>query len=327
MFQNDLLIVLTTRLGSERLPRKAMLNIAGKPLIEWIVQRLQALGEVVLETTDSLDDADLWQLAHHLDIPIIKDHGGDIVSGMSNAFRYKPDAEFILRGLGDAPFFATELQARMVDALAITKKDIFYWFLPPYTWPLYGSRESPYSRAGWEKVNCLSTERNTPDHLFHARRELFDICYHVPPPNYYFRPNYRLEVDWQEDFDVVKAIGENGPGMMASIKEIVEYLDTCHDVAMLNHNRTERTGPSTYDHKTQRAWVKSMAGAEVMDWDNAIWKSPSQKAQPIFCKSGAHFLGWGDDAILHMKDGSRIASGYIACDCQGAGGLAWRGKH
>jgi len=62
------LAVVQARLGSSRLPGKALLEIAGRPMLSLVLERARAIpgvDEVVLATTTRPDDDALAALARH----------------------------------------------------------------------------------------------------------------------------------------------------------------------------------------------------------------------------------------------------------------------
>ena len=314
-----LAIVLTARLGSTRLSNKALADVAGKPLLEWIIRRLQPLGDVIVATTTGAEDKPLLELAQRVGVPAYAGACDDVVGRMDKALnQYCPTADYVLRGLGDMPFLATELVARAVKVLSVHDGDALCWHLAPYCWPVYGAREFPYSRSAWSKIVARSKEREHVDSYFHKHRNAFKVLFHEAPSNIYFRP-YRLEVDWHEDLALIRAIGEH-VGMLAGLQQIIHYLDSDTTVAHINKNRVEQTGPTCYTYEEQRAWTKHMTGKPVIGWDDNVWMPPSPRAQVVFCAAGSCFLGFAEDGVLHTKVG-RVLSGRLDCGC--GSGLTW----
>jgi len=315
-----LAIILTVRLGSARLPNKALADVAGKPLLEWIIKRVQPAGDIILATTDQVDDQPLVELGKRVGIPTYTGARDDVIGRMDKALnKYCPTADYVLRGLGDMPFLATELVARAVKTLSTFDGDAFCWHLAPYCWPV--SREFPYSRSAWSKIVARSKEREHVDSYFHKHRGNFKVLFHEAPQSVYFRP-YRLEVDWAEDLELVRSIGYR-VGMMASLPSIIHYLDSDTKVAHTNKNRVEQTGPTCYTYEEQREWTKHMTGRPVIGWNDDVWVPPSPRAQVVFCASGECFLGFAEGGILHTKVG-QVQSGRLDCGC--GSGLVWNSK-
>jgi len=325
----ELAVILTARTGSERLPGKMLAPVAGRPLIAWVIERLQQLHEtVILATTTLSEDDELAAIGQHLSIPVARGPVADVVGRMELARRqYAPQAEFIMRGLGDCPFLELSLVKRAKWSLEKHQREAFLWATEPFQFPVYGAREFPYSRSGWEKILRLSqsssARREHPDLSFHEERQRFQLLFHEPPKNVYFRA-YRLEVDWPEDLALVRAVAE-GPGMLAPLEQIIVFLDAHPDIAQLNRERVERTGPSTYPYSLRRQWHKLMQGQPVLRWDNAWWNPPVAGASPVFCGSGACLLGFASKGVLYTREAAIEGQAMVKCPC-GAGRF-WHGKH
>ena len=324
--RNDLAIVLTARLGSQRLPNKALADVSGRPLLWWIVRRLQLAGNVILATTRHARDDELESLGEKLHIPVYRGSANDVVMRIDSAVkRYAQNAKYIMRGLGDCPYISPLIVLRATETLSKTNSEAFAWHLPPNAVQrlTYGSREFPYSRSGWQKIvdNARDDEREHVDLYFHRNREEFKIAYHEAPPLVYFR-NYRLEVDWVEDLELVRKIA-NDYDPLAELDHIIRYIDINNEIARINRTRVEKTGLSaSYSNAEMRTWFKLMRGVPIMSWDDTIWE-PNDRSTPVFCLAGTCLLGYADsNGVLHRKNGDMIV-GKAKIDCPCKSGRIW----
>jgi len=321
--QKDLAIILTVRAGSDRLPNKALANVGGRPLIWWIAKRLMLAGNVIIATTENPEDDALQDIAEQMIIPIYRGETDDVVSRMNSAInKFAPDAKYVMRGLGDCPFISPIIVSRATRTLSKMNAEAFAWHLPPNIIQrlVYGSREFPYSKDGWDKIvkNAIGDEREHIDLYFHRNRNRFNIAYHESPPTVYFR-DYRLEVDWLEDLELVRRIADEYD-VMAELDHVIRYMDINEDISKINRTRVEKTGLSTsYNRYEMRQWFKLMQGVPVMTWDDTILQPVNERAVPIFCSASTCMLGYALDGILYRKNGDRIiGQAKIDCDC-GAG--------
>ncbi len=324
---NDLAIILTVRCGSERFPNKVLQEVEGKPLFWWIVKRLSVIKDsvIVLATTQNKEDDVLVDLAKDIEIPCYRElQPEDIVGRITGVLRMFSEAKYVVRALGDCPFLEPLILKEVVSTLDRFQAEAFSWMLPPETLPVYGAREFPYSVYGWDKIarGSKGDEREHADMYYNRHRDKFKVVYHEPPPSDYFRL-YRLEVDWPEDLELVRQIAK-GPGMLASIPEINRFLDDHPDIASINSERHERTGPTiNYNYRLRRDWFKGMQGKPMVDWQGQVWKPPSLSASPIFCANGRCLVGYGHDGSLYTKEGHCIrGSGRVACGC--GAGKVWK---
>ena len=79
------------RLDSERLPRKALSIIAGKTVLEHLIQRVEAVKHIVSKrdivvctTTDSSDD-DLQELANEVGVSCFRGEKNDLIKRFYDA--------------------------------------------------------------------------------------------------------------------------------------------------------------------------------------------------------------------------------------------------
>lgn len=310
----DLAIVLTARMGSERLPGKAMLEINGQPLIGLIIRRLSRIGNVILATTKQANDDPLAAFGVSMNIPVYRGAYSDVITRMDEAVKlHHPDARWVLRGLGDCPFMSEELIDRALEVCRARHADIMAWALPPHMQPLYGCREFPYSRAAWNRIVENSGAREHVDVYYHSNRALFDVVYHEPPKNVYFRP-YRVEVDWPEDIAMLRALAKH-VSLLAGLERLVQIMDKHPEVTKLNRERVERTGPSTYSYQVHRSWYENMCGKKIVGWDDTEWQN-TVDGEPIFCDGGTCLIGFAHGGEIQTRAGDLVrGNARLACAC------------
>lgn len=304
-----------------------MTSIAGQPLIHWIIQRLQKIGApLVLATTDRAEDEALVGVARKCGVECYRHKGdpGDVVGRMAAAAERYPGTKFYLRALGDMPFVSWELVQRAAHILERNNGDVFLWYAQPDCWPLYGCREFFHHIKILQLTNqyARGEQREHPDLWLNQNRDKVKIIYHEPPATTYFRPNLRLEVDYPQDIELVRAVAEKGPGMLAPVKDVVQFLDKNDTIARLNWGCVEKTGPSvSYASDLKRRWFALMKGKPVYKWDGGYWEPDDSEDSPKFCTNGSCFVGWGmrRTGQIKTKEGHIIeGSAWISCPC-GAG--------
>lgn len=333
----NLLTILTVRTASERLPAKCLQPVKSRvpgatkketaPLIVWIVRRLRQInGALVVATTNDPTDNELTTILQKQNIEVIRGSRDDVVSRMEAVLRtgQYPGTDMVFRALGDCPFICTEYVEYAAKAIERFRAEAFVYMLNPECYPVYSTREFPYSIDGFNRIVRRSTAREHPDVYFHKNRREFKVVYHMPPPSWAFRP-YRLEVDYPADLELVRAVAD-GPGMLAHTKEVISFLDANPDIARINTEMQEKTGPlnlNTYSNRQRREWLNDMIAKPVLNWDGKLVEPPGHAAVPIFCTCG-HTLGWGWRGRLHLPDGSIMAEGFPKCRNCGLIVREWR---
>ena len=313
-----MLSVVTVRMDSDRRRGKVMADIGGQPLLHWILKRLEPLqSKVVVAITHHHLDDEIETFVRRQGYPVVRHQAGDLVGTMAAAMALYPEEKFIQRVLGDCPFLEIPLVERAVEVLSITGSEVFLWHQAPHLWPVYGAREFPYRRSAWDKIiaGAKGDELEHPDLYFNRNRNLFKIVYHHPPADVYYRhpQRMRLEVDYPDDLIVVGNIAK-AVGMLAPLREVVQYLDKADQVRTINASCVEKTGPAiSYSYQDQRAWASLMASQPFYTWTNE-WIKPFSGAEsaPVYCLCG-HKLGDTHNGYFYESASLLMGVGVVRC--------------
>ena len=99
------LVVVQARMGSSRLPGKVLLPLAGRPLLERMLQRLQAARfpfQLCVATSNASADDPIRELCRRLAVPVVSDHPTDLLQRHLVAGR-KFGADVIAKIPSDCP--------------------------------------------------------------------------------------------------------------------------------------------------------------------------------------------------------------------------------
>lgn len=116
--------VIPARIGSTRLPRKVLREIAGKPLLAWVVEaawRCPQLDEVVVAT----DSDEVEQLCRSVGV-ICEMTSPELPSGTDriHAISHKQDADIYVNIQGDEPFLRPEHIAALLKPFALPHVEV-----------------------------------------------------------------------------------------------------------------------------------------------------------------------------------------------------------
>lgn len=98
--------VVSARMASRRLPGKALLDLGGVPMVQFLLDRLRGTklgGPVIFATTERRDDDILAVRVAEMGIPVFRGADAD-VAGRYLALARKFAADWIVRVTGDCPF-------------------------------------------------------------------------------------------------------------------------------------------------------------------------------------------------------------------------------
>jgi len=116
---NRTVAIVPARLASTRLPGKALVEIAGKPMVCWVAERARAARNVdrVIVATDSQQIVDAVQQIGIEAVLTSRDHasGTDRVAEVAGNI---PEAEIVVNVQGDEPMISPATIERVVDTMA-----------------------------------------------------------------------------------------------------------------------------------------------------------------------------------------------------------------
>jgi spore coat polysaccharide biosynthesis protein SpsF len=111
--------IIQARMGSTRLPGKVLMTLAGKPMIERVVERAQRIAGVseVIVATSTLpgDDALARFVERELRIPLVRGSSDDVLARYHAAMQMTT-ADAIVRITADCPLLSPTVSAKIVAA-------------------------------------------------------------------------------------------------------------------------------------------------------------------------------------------------------------------
>lgn len=111
-------VVIQSRLNSSRLPGKAMLTIAGMPLIELVARRAGRTGhEVVVATSAEQYDERIASHLHAVGIEVVRGSLDDVLGRFVQATADLEDTDRVVRLTGDNPLADADLVDELIAAV------------------------------------------------------------------------------------------------------------------------------------------------------------------------------------------------------------------
>lgn len=214
------------RLNSKRLHRKALVDLAGKPMLLQLIERLKTaktLTRVVICTSDSPEDAALLELAKEWGVEAFAGHELDVLSRLI-AVAESMDADAVLRITGDNPFTDAENIDRMVEHHFASSAQ----YTRTNHLPL-GVTAEVMDRGMMHKLHDLMPDPNHSEYMsfFSFNPQVFKCEVLYPPPDM-DRPFYSLTIDYLEDLDVARSIYRKlaGKSSIPALIDIIRLMDT-----------------------------------------------------------------------------------------------------
>lgn len=217
--------VVQCRLSSTRLPGKALLELAGRPVLEWVLlraQRAERLDRVVLAITDRAADDPLQALGERLGVPVVRGAVENLPARYCLALDRHP-ADVVVRITADNPLTSPDLVDAAVDWLAAQNLDWCYSGDVPL-----GTGADAFLA---ETPRRLAREATDPGHLEHIVTWFLDNhlrCRLGCPPlsRALRRPDLRLTLDTPDDLARLRTLFGLLPDPLgAGLEEIIATCD------------------------------------------------------------------------------------------------------
>jgi spore coat polysaccharide biosynthesis protein SpsF len=229
--------IVVARMASVRYPGKALVPLAGRPLVEVLLDRIASVPEldsVALATSSSPENTPLVAIARRMGIPAFQGDEDDVLRRLIDCARHMR-ADHVVRVTGDNPLTDLETLSRLVTLHLESGADYTY---VPGDALLMGILPEVVSRAALER--CW--ERGEARH----RSELSTLYIKEHPeefrirtaelPDSLYRPDYRLTVDEAEDVALMQAIFDRlaVPGRIVQTRDAIALLDREPELARIN---------------------------------------------------------------------------------------------
>lgn len=226
MIRGSIAIVLQARMGSSRLPGKAMAQVGGLPMVTRCLARLCSAGRgrVVLATTTQPEDDVLVAAAARAGVRVYRGHPDDVLARFA-AVTEQVHAQYVVRATGDNPAVDPGSIVRLTEALAKQVVDhVVETGLP------IGSTVEAMTAAAVLDAARRATLREDREHVtpFIRRVENGYRCLTLDAPAALTRPDLRFTVDTQADLEYMRqvfAAAEQDPRRQTTLKDLIEAAD------------------------------------------------------------------------------------------------------
>ncbi len=240
---NKVLAIMQARMSSTRLPGKVLKEVNGISLLAYEIERLKrakSINRLVIATSDKPEDDAIEALCKKIGIDVFRGSLTDVLSRYAECAKNYPDFEVILRVTGDCP---------LIDPVVIDRVVTFF-FSGEFDYVSSVPRDKETFPDGMDaevftkKILLEADERAKLD----AERE--HVTTYMRNNNAYRKDGvsadkdysaYRLTVDTQEDFEVVRFCIEHcAPD--AGYLDYVTMLDAHPEIRAINSRYIRNEG-------------------------------------------------------------------------------------
>lgn len=228
-------------MGSSRHPGKTLADLAGRPVLAHVVERLRAtpgIDGVCVATTTGPEDDPIRSWARAAGVPCHSGSPDDVLARVLEAARLM-GARTIVRVTGDCPLIDPQVVSETLEAYRCERPDYASNRLHGYTYP-DGYDVEVVGTDVLAEVERSTSEPFDREHVtpfVYRRPERFRLL-GVEAEGRLRRPDVHLSVDHEEDLAVVRAVVEalEPAKPLFGVADVLDFLDAHPDVAALNRS-------------------------------------------------------------------------------------------
>ncbi len=243
----NVVTLIQARMASSRLPGKVLLDLGGRPVLAWVVERCrraQTVSQVVVATTDDPADDPLAMVCEQRGWPIFRGSQFDVLDRFYQAAcRY--EAQVIVRVTADCPLIDPDALDLVVNEFIRGGVDFAANRLPPprhRTWPI-GLDTEVCAMAGLERAWREAGQKFEREHVmpyFYDQEGRFRVKIVEHDPDY---GHMRWTLDTPEDLLLLRALVERLGGRMdATWLEVLELFEREPELAQINATVQHKMG-------------------------------------------------------------------------------------
>ena len=236
--------IIQARMGSTRLPGKAMLSVQNqKPVLYFVIKQLQEcklIGKIIVATTTNEEDNQIVNYSKNLGIDCFRGSSKDVLDRYYQCAK-KYSLSTIVRVPSDKPLIDPEIVDNVVSVFNNNSHDYVTNFLSNPTFPS-GTEVEVFSMNGlekaWKKAK-LPSEREHVTKYFSNHAEKFEITHLEHSENL---SHLRWAVDRIEDLELVRLIVSKIKKRPILMKDIVSLFNKEPELVKINKNVNRKEG-------------------------------------------------------------------------------------
>ena len=307
-------VIIQARMASTRLPGKTLADIAGKPMLARVVervQRIQGVDMVGIATTTSPADDPIVGFAFERGLPVVRGSEADVLDRFYLAAQ-EWNTSVIIRITPDCPLLDPQVSGLVLQRFLETEDSLDYVSnVTPRTFP-DGLDTEVFSFAAlervWRKARLPSEREHVTKYLVNNPRG-FRMANLACDADY---SQHRWTVDEAQDLEFVRAVLSGIGEDVHDFRAVLEYVEAHPEVKKLNQDTVPDAGyyrslaadPPVPPQR--RPLEVSRRLRQRADWLIPLGTQTFSKAQSQFVQGAAPaFLERGKGSHVWDVDGNR----------------------
>lgn len=229
--------IIQARMSSTRLPGKVLKEIAGKPMLGYVVDRTRwgkMLDSVVVATTkDALDDP-IANFCKNVGVVYYRGSMNDVLWRYKEAAK-RESADVVVRVTSDCPLIDGNLIDEGIRDFLVSKVD-YLSNTVERTFPRGFDFEVFTFKAlylAYKNAKEESAKEHVTPYIWRNHPEDFKIKQFRQKED---KSVFRITVDTPEDFEVIKILIENYQADLKGYREIIQLLENHPEIVEINKN-------------------------------------------------------------------------------------------
>jgi spore coat polysaccharide biosynthesis protein SpsF (cytidylyltransferase family) len=242
--------IIQARMGSTRLPGKVLMPVMGRPLLQWMLDRIATckdVDEIIVATTTNDRDEVIAKFTESLGYRVFRGSEDDVLDRYYHAASLV-HCDAVIRITADCPLLDPNILGKMINDFEMNKLDFLSNSEPlPSSWPdgmdVSIVRFSALMTA-WRNAIKPSEREHVTFHFWN-NQQIYKCMRIDHNPDL---AKYRLTIDYIEDYEVLKAVIEHFASHSieafgrVSVGEIIDFLNNNPAIFNLNQKYTRGLG-------------------------------------------------------------------------------------
>lgn len=238
--------VIVSRMGSSRLPGKALREVMRKPLLQHLIERVkqaEIIEDVVIATTTNKEDGVILELAKRCAVNSFAGSENDVLDRVTRAAR-SINTDVIVQINGDRPLIDPSVIDYVVERY-ISEKPDFACNNMKATFPR-GQAVEVFSADLIESIANSNYDPFVREHVtldFYENPQRYKLLNIEAPPEWYM-PELRVCLDTQEDLALITKICEElyPKNPYFGLKEIISLIKVKPELKEINKSIKQKGG-------------------------------------------------------------------------------------
>ena len=237
MKDKNITAIIAARTGSSRLPNKVLLDISGKTALERMIERVKnakTLDRIIIATSTNKIDDSIEKLCKQINIECVRGSENDLLSRYQLVVeKVKPD--IIVKMGADSILIDPLMIDKVVSTFLTNKYDYVSNYGIPKTYP-EGCTVDVYTSKTLTEAFLKAKKPSEREHIN-------PFIWNNPEQYTSFRvdyekdiSNYRLSLDYKEDYIVIKSIFESlyPKNPCFTLENIISWLEKNPEIQKIN---------------------------------------------------------------------------------------------